>query len=772
MKKSIFLLCFIIGLSACSKHENLFDSSRVEEEAKKNFPVQNVDPNHSWTMMEVRTAKVVLQNANENYTVKLYNTNPVVDSNATLLSKVAANGKNEVVFSFDAPKALTNIFVSVEGVNKRVVKKADLKEGVFAISFVGSDLFAKSSQPRVVGNDPFPLDQIVGTPTPSELASLFPTKYPAQIEETLESGAPNLNVLVKSGRYTKVNFWVDSQNVSMYIAPDANVTFAGSFYMRGYQLYIMKGANVTFENILIPSDGRNMISIAEGATLTIANVGQSFQGKGESNTMRVYNRGIINLKENGLNVGGYGYLYNAGEIKAKIVESNGGAISRVYNDNTGTIETTEKIFIGGGGDGGYWINKGKIITPSLKVDTKAIQNDGKLTVADNLTLDNKANFYNTNSVEVTGKTSITQGPGVYWINEGHYTTGTMYLSANNSTSFNKCQLIVKQNFDINTATFNVDGYVVANSMKMTNALVEMISGSTFNVLGKTSLISQGSGIRQGFSCLRGDDYALVKLNQVVKDQNHRDIIGFYGNIKYAINDIFSEVSMDSGTYPNIYYDNNASGVDYEAVIIKTPSLDTCNPGWEDDEVDIPSDKVAEYTYAFEDMTTEAGDFDYNDVVLRVSAPKDGKITVTLVAAGASRNLKIGYNLGSGVSGSLFGGNEVHNILGQTEGSLINTGAGSTATPKSEDITVPTNFSLTANGDIFIIDDKGIEVHVREFQQTAVPYGLRIPSGWKYPSERSSIVKAYPPFEEWAKDQNKNMNWYLEENAKTEFIYNK
>ena len=45
MKKSLSILLFAVLASGCMKRENLYDEERAaEEEAKKNFPVQNIDP--------------------------------------------------------------------------------------------------------------------------------------------------------------------------------------------------------------------------------------------------------------------------------------------------------------------------------------------------------------------------------------------------------------------------------------------------------------------------------------------------------------------------------------------------------------------------------------------------------------------------------------------------------------------------------------------------------------------------------------------------------
>ena len=55
MKKLLILGMVLAAFASCTDHKSLFDSERVKEEAKENFPVKDVDPNQDWNMMAVRT---------------------------------------------------------------------------------------------------------------------------------------------------------------------------------------------------------------------------------------------------------------------------------------------------------------------------------------------------------------------------------------------------------------------------------------------------------------------------------------------------------------------------------------------------------------------------------------------------------------------------------------------------------------------------------------------------------------------------------------------
>ena len=53
MKKSIFLLLCISVLFSCTKKEDFFDPHHIDEEAKENFPVKDIDPSQDWNMAAV-----------------------------------------------------------------------------------------------------------------------------------------------------------------------------------------------------------------------------------------------------------------------------------------------------------------------------------------------------------------------------------------------------------------------------------------------------------------------------------------------------------------------------------------------------------------------------------------------------------------------------------------------------------------------------------------------------------------------------------------------
>lgn len=162
-----------------------------------------------------------------------------------------------------------------------------------------------------------------------------------------------------------------------------------------------------------------------------------------------------------------------------------------------------------------------------------------------------------------------------------------------------------------------------------------------------------------------------------------------------------------------------------------------------------------YTYAFEDITTAAGDYDFNDVVLKVSTiPVNGKMEVKLVAAGATKDLRVFYN-----DTPLFNGQEVHAAMGCESGQMVNTGGvkGNIVTDLSIDW--PGEGKL-GDADFKILDVKNnMYVCLPKHSGTSIPYGIVVPEDWDYPNERQRVDSKYPGFKDWAEDMKKEQTWY-------------
>ena len=176
----------------------------------------------------------------------------------------------------------------------------------------------------------------------------------------------------------------------------------------------------------------------------------------------------------------------------------------------------------------------------------------------------------------------------------------------------------------------------------------------------------------------------------------------------------------------------------------------CCPGYVGTPQEEAENRPSVWSYAFED--SPIGDYDMNDVVLKVSYHYDEKtkkvdknmLDVTLCCTGAALSLKA--YLGNQV---LFGNKEVHDFLGQKAGMLINTGIKPDVEVATTYIKTPANFSF-ADAD-FWIDSPAVVGGVHIAKKGQDPHGIVIPSDWDWPLEYVCIKMAYPNFVEFAKD---------------------
>ena len=159
------------------------------------------------------------------------------------------------------------------------------------------------------------------------------------------------------------------------------------------------------------------------------------------------------------------------------------------------------------------------------------------------------------------------------------------------------------------------------------------------------------------------------------------------------------------------------------------------------------DQPAVWTYAFED--TPLGDYDLNDVVLKVSENliDTTKLEVRLCCTGASFDLYV--YLGET---PVFNGKEVHAALGQNRGLLLNTGKGPEVNVDALPPTVidkPEGFTF-ANAD-FWIKSPLVPTGIHIAQTGKAPLGIVIPGDWQWPLENVCIKEAYSGFLKFAEN---------------------
>lgn len=182
---------------------------------------------------------------------------------------------------------------------------------------------------------------------------------------------------------------------------------------------------------------------------------------------------------------------------------------------------------------------------------------------------------------------------------------------------------------------------------------------------------------------------------------------------------------------------------------------------EDDET-LKYDHVLPWTLAYEDVA-RGRDFDFNDVVIRVTPDFENETAkVVLCAAGSPYKMNLHYN---GPEGDVDLG-EVHQLFGEKAERSINTLSSRT---EVDEITVahvpwPLNYTMQQDADRFYLTvQRGNCIGCDEMitfnsQPGLMPQAILVAGTWCWPKEQTPIFTTYSEFASWGKDYCKTAYW--------------
>ena len=322
---------------------------------------------------------------------------------------------------------------------------------------------------------------------------------------------------------------------------------------------------------------------------------------------------------------------------------------------------------------------------SVENNPSIIVNDGILNAA-NLLTKGSGRIQNNAELTISNKTIVNSNANV-WVNNGHYKTKYFEYTATSSSVINNCFLEVEEDFSItlgdSPGDFKIDsngGVLTKNFYGSGPFKVTMGSKSVFKVTNDCYLDATASAIATngyGFSGI-GTDYAVLQAKNVTNHGNPgHGYVAYSGNLYVSAESHFAQgtegaaagahyiIFMNGCSESNIYAPGFESGKP-SITIKKTP----CNPGFGGSD---PSEDVVRVIA--EDMgdqtTNESSDFDFNDVVFDVEYVSASEAKVTILAAGGTLPLTVGWN-GDETNESGYIEYEVHNLLGYSETMIINT----------------------------------------------------------------------------------------------------
>ena len=419
------------------------------------------------------------------------------------------------------------------------------------------------------------------------------------------------------------------------------------------EVYLPKGSKL----ILGAASAKNFnvaaIYIAEGATL------QSDYSLWANNSTKIYNHGNIIVESFKPNTSSF--LYNVGTMTAGSVTAESNP-TRIVND--GTINCT-----------------------SVTVKAGAVQNNDQW--------------------NVSGTTRI-ESNNSGWVNNGHWTTYNYAYIGGSVNVINNCFLEVENDFEMNisseTGAFKIDGcggVLTKNFYGGRDSSTDKISGpfkinmgaNAVFVVEETAQFESGRGDDEGFGIfgVSSDAPAVFQAKNIVRDatlqsQRSHGAVTYGGNLYVSAETHFAQGYDGEGdgtaeAKPFIYVKDGftiADNIYAEGFKSGKPNINIsetpCSPGFRG------GDPL--YRVIAEDLSaSEAGDFDFNDVVFDVVKAEGGVTTLKLICAGGVLPLRVrGANQAEGTEIHSLFGERTPNANGQYN--MYNTGIG-TKMPEAE-----------------------------------------------------------------------------------------
>ena len=433
----------------------------------------------------------------------------------------------------------------------------------------------------------------------------------------------------------------------LYITKPGTYDFTNEQFdlCKNADLYLLSGVTLILSDD-VASTATFDIYIASGAELK-ANGEKGFVANSGA---RIYNHGKITCSS--FEVNSTSFLYNVGTLEAGSVNAESNP-SRIVND--GIINCTTVV-----------------------VNAGAVQNNYQWNVA--------------GTTEVNSNNSG-------WVNNGHWTTSDYAYVGGSWNVINNCLLDVENDFAMNISSekgaFKIGGGggVLTQYFDGGKSSTGAVSGPFVIVMGpeavfvveETAILESGRGDEDGFGIFGPStgEYAVFQAKNIARDP-YLESIKSHGAVTYGGHLYVSAVthfpqgkdSDGSGTYvPQpfiIEADNFSIANNIFAGGFKTgkPSINIpetpCSPGF------LGGDPL--YRVIAEDLSaSEAGDFDFNDIVFDVVKAENNKTTLRLICAGGVLPLRVM-------------GIEIHGLFGEKNANekgvyqMYNTGAGPNVDP--------------------------------------------------------------------------------------------
>ena len=430
---------------------------------------------------------------------------------------------------------------------------------------------------------------------------------------------------------------------------DAYIDHVQAVSVRGTSKLYVKAGTYDFTNETFNLGNDVELYLLEGATLTLANSVAS------SVKFDIYIAPGAQLIANGKDglVADAGHIYNHGTITCTdfTATSIRGFLYNVGTLTTGTVNPTSST--------SRIVNDGTINCSEVIVDAAAVQNN-----------------YEWN---VSGTTHI-NSPNTGWVNNGHWKTYDYAYVGGSWNVVNNCFLEVENDFAMNISSengaFKIDGNggVLTKYFDGGRSETGAVAGPFVIIMGpkavfkveETAIMESSREDDNGFGIFgpSSGEYAVFQAKKIARDP-YLESINSHGAVTYG-----GHLYVSAETHFGQGYDSDGSGnYDPREFIIEQDGFSIANniyaAGFNSGKPNITieetpccpgfygDDPNPTYRVIAEDLSaTEAGDFDFNDVVFDVEPNEAGTAAKIVVrAAGGIYKLTVA-------------GQEVHEAFGQ------------------------------------------------------------------------------------------------------------
>ncbi len=733
LAKCLATMALGIIMTGCSSDDVAEQTKTLtEEEALANAEEKlgvTIDPNQNWQMTKDVTANVTVNlGLDENYTVSFYNENPLFSENPTFYGEIEIKEGGTGSLGLTIPSTDSLLYATVyDSKQRQLTQNVSIEDSIVNVAFGDSVTNANSRRANTTDSDA------------REYAYTFNDFLNYPKTSIWESTPETINA---NGMKNWTAFTDNDIN---------NANLNGNSWSKELDELISNNGKSWY---LCNGDGHHY-RIASGTEIT-----ESFTMKG----------GVRNNSA----------IYVEGTLHVSDVEFYGPTI---------IIGSTGKLILDGdltlSGNGRFLVMEGGQIIASKKNVSLNVSNGapcynaGTINYTGTLNV-NGCTFYNCGNINID--TFKATAENSYLINFGtiHARTTSSVANGHNQRVVNGCHISIDEDFGcksivmLNNSRLDVGG-------EFYNANNEYSSNK--NILNHASVINVGKMNANSAAFIgpttRGQ-YAIIKMNHLYINQ-----VSAFKAYNYTY--------IDWANYPQAYNSNDNSLIDTNnsywktfltyipltisesSSIISIPNGDCTGAGYNPDghSGTKVNNNYPIYTYAFED--TKGGDYDMNDVVIKVQQKNRNKIDITIVAVGATLDLYIRkyepFNWRTLISRILWGEHpyeyltyngksEVHEMFGAEKGTMINTGKGAVAQPIT--ITIDKGDYDPANLPLSIVSESQGEINLAGSGES--PYGIIIPGNWNWPKEQVSITIAYPTFSSFAETYGAATNWYQNVNS--------